>query len=128
MRLSPSEAKWIAMLAVGIGSFVIGVIPACLVARGRIVSRKLLISALLCFGGGVLLATSVLHMLPETRDLLPEYAELTFCCGFLLLYLVDEIAHYFWIKEDVPAHQPHGILTLDHKKSAHYKKYVHYRT
>ena len=113
MTLTSNEAKLISMVAVGIGSFVIGVIPACFAARGRFVSRKLILSALLCFGGGVLFATSMLHMLPETRELLPDYAELVFCCGFLLLYLVDEIVHYIWIKEDVATPHTHNILTLD---------------
>lgn len=35
-------------------------------------------------------------MLPETRESMPEYAELVFASGFLLLYLIDETVHYFW--------------------------------
>jgi zinc transporter ZupT len=52
-------------------------------------------SALLCFGAGVLLAVSMLHMLPEAHDGLPDLAELSFCIGFLLLYLIDEVVHFF---------------------------------
>ncbi|XP_012281797.1 uncharacterized protein LOC105700505 [Orussus abietinus] len=96
MTLSEIEAKFASMFAVGVGSFVVGMIPICFAARGREVRRKLLLSSLLCFGGGVLLATALLHMLPEIRETLPDYAELMFCCGFLFLYLVDETVHYFW--------------------------------
>lgn len=55
----------------------------------------LLMSALSCFGAGVLLAVSMLHMLPEAREGLPNLAELSFCIGFLFLYLIDEVAHFF---------------------------------
>lgn len=100
MTLTAKNAKFLSIFLIGIGSFIIGIIPACFVKRRNTVSRKLFLSGLLCFGGGVLLATSLLHMLPETRESLPKYAELVFSCGFLLLYFVDEVAHYFWIKDD----------------------------
>lgn len=66
----------------------------------------LAISLCLCFGGGVLLATCFIHMIPEVREsleavkarhLLPEtefpLAELFICCGFFLVYVIEEIAH-----------------------------------
>jgi zinc transporter ZupT len=34
-------------------------------------------------------------MLPEAHDGVPDLAELSFCIGFLLLYLVDEVVHFF---------------------------------
>ncbi|XP_012252170.2 zinc transporter ZIP1 [Athalia rosae] len=96
MNLTVLEAKIVAMVITGVGSFIIGVFPACFTNRGG--ERKLLLSALLCFGAGVLLATSMLHMLPETRESLANYSELVFCGGFLLLYMVDEIVHLIWGK------------------------------
>ena len=57
---------------------------------------------LLCFGAGVLLATALLHILPETRHGMEEtqeywgigwLAELVFCVEFFLVYLVEEIVH-----------------------------------
>ena len=64
--------------------------------------RQVLISSLLsCLGGGVLLATTMLHMLPEITHSLEEKAEqieleclpqLVVCAGFFLIYLVEELA------------------------------------
>lgn len=83
------------MLALGIGSFFTGMLPTCFSERTR-QSHPLLISCLLCFGGGVLLSTSLVHMLPETREKLPEYSELMLCIGFFTVYLVDELSHLFY--------------------------------
>merc|ERR1711892_883236 len=65
-------------------------------------SQTLVTSFLLCFGAGVLLATSMLHILPEIREgmvgaaenLGIEWlAELVVCAGFFLVYLVEELVH-----------------------------------
>lgn len=64
-------------------------------------------SLLLCFGGGVLLFTTFVHLAPEVRasvenhqsnGQLPDLgslglAELLFCSGFFLVYLVEEAVH-----------------------------------
>jgi len=64
--------------------------------RSQIIST----SCLLCFGAGVLLSTSLLHMLPEVREGLavPQenlgiewLGELVICSGFFLIYLVEEV-------------------------------------
>lgn len=89
------QAKLASMVLIGAGSFVVGIAPACFVSRARHLQRKLLLSCALCFGAGVLLATATLHVLPEVRHGLPDYAELVFSCGFLVLYLVEECVHYF---------------------------------
>lgn len=39
-------------------------------------------------------------MLPEAREKLPEYSELTLCVGFFLVFLVDEIVHFFYGAHD----------------------------
>ncbi|XP_011860606.1 PREDICTED: uncharacterized protein LOC105557853 isoform X1 [Vollenhovia emeryi] len=73
------------------------------------VSNKqgLLTSLLLCFGGGVLLFTTFVHLAPEVRasvethqsnGQLPDLgtlglAELLFCGGFFFVYLVEEAVH-----------------------------------
>ena len=58
-------------------------------------------SVLSCFGGGVLLATTMLHMLPEITEGLAAKAEslemeflpmLVVCSGFFIIYLVEEVA------------------------------------
>nr|XP_031836583.1 zinc transporter ZIP3 [Nomia melanderi] len=97
MTITVVQAKLASMIAIGVGSFVVGIAPLCFVSRVRELQQRLLLSCVLCFGGGVLLGTCILHMLPETRELMSNnYAELVFACGFLLLYLIDEAIHYFW--------------------------------
>lgn len=76
-----------------------------IVSRHR--PQGLLTSLLLCFGGGVLLFTTFVHLAPEVRasvenhqsnGQLPDLgtlglAELLFCSGFFLVYLVEEAVH-----------------------------------
>ncbi|XP_055546248.1 zinc transporter ZIP1 [Wyeomyia smithii] len=90
--MSKNEAKLLAILALGVGSFLSGILPLFCSQRNR--DRfPVLISFLLCFGAGVLLATALVHMLPEVRVPLQQYAEIIFCVGFFLIYTVDEISH-----------------------------------
>ncbi|XP_015115713.1 uncharacterized protein LOC107040239 isoform X1 [Diachasma alloeum] len=70
-------------------------------------AQGLLTSLLLCFGGGVLLFTTFLHLAPEVRQSVERHqlngqlytigtlsmAELLFCIGFFLVYLVEETVH-----------------------------------
>lgn len=90
--MSKNEAKLLAILALGVGSFVSGILPLFCAQRNR-ERFPALISFLLCFGAGVLLATALVHMLPEVRDALKQYAEIVFCLGFFLIYAVDELSH-----------------------------------
>ena len=81
--------------------------------------RPVLTSVLLCFGGGVLLATSLVHLLPEvwlnlgiivaTLDIyfssqiaenlavletgIEPLAEILLCCGFFLIYFVEDLVY-----------------------------------
>ncbi|EGI58774.1 PREDICTED: uncharacterized protein LOC105152574 [Acromyrmex echinatior] len=89
------QAKLASMVLIGAGSFVVGIVPACFISRTHQLQQKLLLSCTLCFGAGVLLATAMLHVLPEVRQGLSDYSELVFSCGFLVLYLVEECVHYF---------------------------------
>ena len=66
-----TTSKILAMILLGGVSIIIGFIPLKL---GKWFKSKdgsprhgTIFSSLLCFGGGVLLATSLLHMLPEVR-------------------------------------------------------------
>lgn len=67
-----------------------------------------IVSVLLCFGGGVLLATTFLHLLPEVSaevdrlvkdGQIPELglplAQIFMMIGFFLIYLIEEIVHYY---------------------------------
>lgn len=120
-------AKTFAMLVLGLGSFVLGVVPIKLtkwwrkdpaaVATGAgaghshggdSATGSPVVSLLLCFGGGVLLFTTLLHLQPEVREgvsrlqkagHLPNdqgtehLGDLIFCAGFFMVFIIDEIVH-----------------------------------
>lgn len=116
------SAKVISMVTLGMSSFIVGILPLK-VAKWLKYSRKtpdgslpkqpLIISLLLCFGGGVLLFTTFIHLQPEVREsmehlykekLLPKFiqnnmnihvADIIFCLGFFFVYLVEETVHFF---------------------------------
>lgn len=107
-------AKIVAMSVLGVGSFIIGIIPIKLTKFAYIKSvngdKNLLVSLLLCFGGGVLLFTTFLHLQPEVRESflvldndkkIPSIgsgipmSELVFCLGFFLVYIIEELVHFF---------------------------------
>ncbi|XP_041969778.1 zinc transporter ZIP1-like [Aricia agestis] len=71
-------------------------------------SSNQLVIGLLSFGGGVLFATTFMHLLPEVADNiqiledsgeiaeLPIYlASFIMCCGFFMMYLVEELVHVY---------------------------------
>lgn len=91
-----TEAKITAMIGLGLSSMLVGLLPAWFSAHGRL-QWPLFLSSLLCFGGGVLMSTSLVHMLPEIREAMPkyqQYAELIFCAGFFIVYIIDEFVHF----------------------------------
>jgi zinc transporter ZupT len=90
--LSVANARCVATVVLPAVTFVFGSLSLTFPSRQQ---RPLLISTFLCFGAGVLLAVSLLHMLPEAHEGVPDLAELSLCIGFLLLYLVDEVVHFF---------------------------------
>ncbi|XP_060526062.1 zinc transporter ZIP3 [Cylas formicarius] len=94
-----AQSKVFAIVSLGVGSILSGLLPACFTNKSR-KRYPLGLSCLLCFGGGVLLATSLIHILPEAREATRKnfkpYTELFFCGGFFLLYLMDETVHYFY--------------------------------
>ncbi|XP_067005358.1 zinc transporter ZIP1 [Anabrus simplex] len=89
------RTKVLSLAGLALGSFLLGILPACL-SPSHFRRWPLAMSAMLCTGGGVLLATALLHILPEAREDLPYLAEPFFCAGFFLLYLLDELVHCFW--------------------------------
>lgn len=67
-----------------------------------------MVKCLLYFGGGVLLATTFLHLLPEVQEVVEQLqecdiigklsfplAELLMCCGFFLMYFIEEAMHTY---------------------------------
>lgn len=119
------QAKLLTMFVLCCVSFLLGIIPLKLVRylNLKVPSCKthshgpdsggqpLIMSLLLCFGGGVLLFTTFLHLQPEVRESmdhlmeagqLPEFvkkhnlhfADLVFCAGFFLVYIIEEVVHF----------------------------------
>lgn len=62
--MNPDVAKVVTILALGLGSLIAGLLPAAL-SQYNLRRNLVLQTVLLCFGAGVLLATSLVHMLPE---------------------------------------------------------------
>ncbi|GLV32279.1 Zinc/iron regulated transporter-related protein 89B [Carabus blaptoides fortunei] len=104
-------AKAVAMTVLCVASLTMGLIPLRLTKWFRLDSNpkgNVYITMLLAMGGGVLLCTTFLHLLPEVTENiqslqesgeLPELpfhlAELLMCVGFFTMYLVEEIVHRY---------------------------------
>lgn len=102
-------AKITAMVVLCIASLTFGLIPIKLqkwFKWDKDPKANIWVSILLCIGGGVLLCTTFLHLLPEVAENitelqetgnLPIYSfpltELLMCVGFFLMYFVEEAVH-----------------------------------
>jgi len=106
-------SKIVSMIGLGLITWIIGLIPIIGVSRGwslKILDqsgkKNLIYSMLLCFGGGVILTSCLTHMLPDVREIyllaveqgsFPdtglEIPEIFVLAGFLLIYIIEEIAH-----------------------------------
>lgn len=119
------EAKITAMVGLGLGTMLVGLIPAWFARSGR-QQWPLFVSSLLCFGGGVLLSTSLVHMVPEIRELVPEYSEyveLVVCVGFFTLYLLDELVHFCY--KEHREHSRDGPSEPSTSSKSHLQKLLH---
>ena len=68
--MEASTAKYISMALLIVVSFILGFLPLKIgkfFLNDEKVWKRTLTSVLLCFGGGVLFATSFTHMLPEVN-------------------------------------------------------------
>ncbi|XP_022920155.2 zinc transporter ZIP1-like [Onthophagus taurus] len=111
-------AKVTTMLVLGLSSFIIGISPIKIAKLFKMKSEgsgnNLTVSLLLCFGGGVLLFTTFIHLQPEVREgfealeklkAIPIIAEgiplseIVFCIGFFFVYMIEELAHAFLDKK-----------------------------
>lgn len=112
-------AKVVAMIVLCVATFILGMLPIKLSAWfgwnrttdggfGTSKTSQLILSLLLCFGGGALLCTMFLHMLPEVREIITDLQgegeigetsfslpEMFMCCGFFIMYLVEELTHLY---------------------------------
>lgn len=102
-------AKATAMVVLCVASLTFGLIPMKLqkwFKWDKNPKANVWVSMLLCIGGGVLLCTTFLHLLPEVSeniaelqedDNLPDLsfhlAELLMCIGFFVMYFVEEAVH-----------------------------------
>lgn len=102
-------AKAVAMAILCIASLTFGLLPIKLQKWfhwDRNPKASVWVSMLLALGGGVLLCTTFLHLLPEVSEKISdlqessdlpkmtiELAELLMCVGFFLMYFVEEVVH-----------------------------------
>ena len=66
--MNKDEAKLLSIVALGLGSLISGLLPVFLSTR-NLNRSPLLMTILLCFGAGVLLCTSLVHILPEVGSM-----------------------------------------------------------
>lgn len=113
-------AKATAMTVLFVAAFIAGLIPIKLsqwfkwdtdsTEKGR---TGLIVSLLLAFGGGVLLCTTFMHLLPEVKEnveslqasgALPEFGfhfpELLMCIGFFTMYFIEQCVHSYLHSRD----------------------------
>ena len=105
--MEPLGSKILAMVLLAGISIILSLIPLKLgkwfkTENGQ-PKHVTIFSCLLCFGGGVLIATSLLHMLPEVREnfevllentkLNIPLGEIVLMVGFFLIYFVEEFVN-----------------------------------
>jgi len=102
-------AKVVSIVCLFLVPLILGLLPVIIARKFKLRGSdneisptvKTTISALLCFGGGVMMATAFIHILPEIHNAMMSFglsdtvplAEVLCCCGFFLIYLVEELVH-----------------------------------
>lgn len=108
-------AKICSIFLLGIIALILGLLPIKILERFDVEklsdkSKKgkiqLFLTGINCFGAGVILTTSLTHMLPDSRDVLEDnyhagtladpgvpLGEILIICGFLMIYITEEAAH-----------------------------------
>ncbi|XP_028160031.1 zinc transporter ZIP1-like [Ostrinia furnacalis] len=110
-------AKGVSMAVLFCASMICGIAPLLISKRFNLVSAEeasnlkstnRIVMTLLSFGGGVLLSTTFMHLMPEIQENV-EYLQslgrmqefdfsltpLLTCCGFFIMYLVEELVHMY---------------------------------
>ncbi|CAF4868854.1 unnamed protein product [Pieris macdunnoughi] len=110
-------AKGVSMAVLFCASMLCGIVPMLLAKRFRWItpneaenlkSSNRIVASLLSFGGGVLLCTTLMHLLPGVnynidqlvaegymKNLDLPLASLLMCSGFFIMYLVEELVHMY---------------------------------
>ncbi|PZC75012.1 zinc transporter ZIP1 [Helicoverpa armigera] len=110
-------AKGVSMIVLFCASMICGLVPLLLAKKfnwlsaedaSNLKSTNRVVMTLLSFGGGVLLSTTFMHLVPEVQENV-EYLQSTgalnefdfsltpllTCCGFFIMYLVEELVHMY---------------------------------
>lgn len=111
---SLAVAKLSAIVALGFGSLLLGLCPIIIRRKetGSSSMFKNITSVLMYFGGGVLLATTFLHLLPEVKEQIEDlqkqgvlfsqkdfpYAECIMCGGFFMMFTIESLVHMLMIE------------------------------
>lgn len=104
-------AKSVAMCVLFLASLTLGLLPLLLSRWFKWQTNpknSIYVNLLLCLGGGILLCTTFLHLLPEVTEqlselqedgVLPELrfhlSEMLMCIGFFTMYFVEECVHVY---------------------------------
>jgi solute carrier family 39 (zinc transporter), member 1/2/3 len=140
---SVGVAKIVSIVVLAVVSIVCGMIPVLISKKMNWKSEtsmsntsKSWLSGLLCFGGGVLMATSLIHLLPEVHEgfgALKEsgemetslpIGEIIICAGFFLVYFIEETVHFFADRHahsqvDVSIHRSVGVRECSVSREGH---------
>ena len=100
--------KYLTMFFLGIVPLILGFLPLKIGKQfynNDKPWKRTLTSVLLCFGGGLLLATASIHILPCVREALEKadyvwlkdrpFGEIFTAIGFFIIYFIEEFVHYF---------------------------------
>lgn len=103
-------AKVVAMCVLFTASMLLGCLPLQLNkwlnwGGGGNAKNNATVTVLLCIGGGILMATTFIHLLPEVSEqieALEQFSDLPFpsaqllmCIGFFTMYFVEETIHHY---------------------------------
>jgi len=107
-------SKIVSMLLLGLASWIIGLVPMIAVKMGWLNRKESegspkmakILSCLMCFGGGVIMTSSLAHMLPDVTEVFLESVEngtfpdteipvpeILVLGGFLFIYTLEELTH-----------------------------------
>lgn len=102
-------AKVVVLILLLVLHMLSGLVPMMLSAKLKqtnVMALERIVGAVLCIGGGVLLVTVFIHIIPEVREMLMQaaalgalpdkhypFAELSICVGYLTVYFTEAFAH-----------------------------------
>ena len=121
-KMDVEGTKYLTMFLLGIVPLILGFLP--LKVGKQFYNndkpwKRTFTSVLLCYGGGLLLATASIHILPEVRETLEKadyvwlkdrpFGEIFTAIGFFIIYFIEEFVHYFL---DSSIHHQHRFVLI----------------